>query len=466
MRLSRGKRLIPLALAVLVAACSSSAATPTPASVAPTPAPQATVAPAVTPAPTPAPATCTTLTVWAMPGSFSSSTSNQLITSFENAHPGCVVNYQVQQWNGIVAKLTTALASNNPPDVFEIGNTDAITFEAAGALADLTSSRAMLGGGTSNVSADPGQLWLASLNDASVLNGKLYAVPFYAGDRVLIYRTDLFKAANIDPTTITSKAKLIAAAQTLQTANKSVKDFSGLYLPGQNWYALMQMIWDNGGQIATQGSDGKWAGALETPASQKGIQDYVDYYKAGSTGPMNNDEANPPQYTLFAQGKIGMMICNGWEIGLSIGANGVVKTASQIGVLPIPSVNDGKTAPVFLGGSVIGIAKNSKNVPAALDFVAQLSQPQAENNMIGDGWIPNLKQFAANIPDTPANATLKVQASEAAAGSGFTPNAVGWAAVEANNPIKAMMTAILTGQMTVDQAAKDADSKINAVING
>jgi N,N'-diacetylchitobiose transport system substrate-binding protein len=61
--------------------------------------------------------------------------------------------------------------------------------------------------------------------------------------------------------------------------------------------------------------------------------------------------------------------------------------------------------------------------------------------------------------------TLKIQAAEAAAGSGFTPNAKGWAAVEANNPIKAMLTAILNGT-SVDEAAKAADLKINAVING
>ena len=464
MRMTRGTKLVPIALAALiVAGCSSSAATPTTAPA--TQGPAATQAAATT-APTAAPATCTTLTVWAMPGTFSNSTSNTLITNFETAHPGCVVNYQVQQWNGIVTKLTTALASNNPPDVMEIGNTDAITFEAAGALADLSSARAMLGGGTSNTSADAGQLWLASLNDASVLNGKLFAVPFYAGDRVLIYRTDLFKAANIDISTITSKDKLIAAAKTLQTANKSVTDFSGFYLPGQNWYALMQMIWDNGGQIATQGSDGKWAGALETPASEKGIQDYLDYYAAGSTGPKDKDEANPAQYTLFLQGKIGMMIGNGWEVGISYGATGVVKTADQVGTAPIPSTTDGKTVPVFLGGSVIGIAAKSKNIAAAEDFVAELSTPAGQNAMIGDGWIPSLKQFAANIPDTPANVTLKIQASEAASGSGFTPNATGWAAVEANNPIKAMMTAILTGQKTLDQAAKDADAAMNGVING
>jgi len=460
------KKLAPLAVAALLVAACSSSATPSPVAPQPTATqPAATQVAPATPTPTAAPATCTTLTVWIMNGSLTDAAASQLNTSFENAHPGCVVNYQVQQWNGIVNKLTTALASNNPPDVFEIGNTDAITFEAADALADLTSDRAALGGGTSNVSSDPGQAWLASLNDASMYNGKLMAVPFYAGDRVLVYRTDLFKTAGIDPTASTSKAKLIAPAQPLQAANKSVQVFSGLYLPGQNWYALMQMIWDEGGQIATQTS-GTWTAALESPASEKGIQDYVDYYKAGSTGPTNNDEANPNQDTLFQQGKIGMMIANGWEIGSSIGTTGVVTSASQVAAIPIPSVTDGKTVPVFLGGSVIGIAKNDKNMQAALDWVAQLSTPTGQNLEIGISEIPGVKTFAANIPKTPANATLLVAASEAAAASGFTPNAVGWAAVEANNPIKAMMTQILTGQATVDAAAKAADTQIDAVING
>jgi N,N'-diacetylchitobiose transport system substrate-binding protein len=460
-----GKKLALLAVVAMVAACSGTAATTAPSAAPASQAPVTSQAAATT-APTTAPATCTTLTVWAMPGSFTDAVASSLNTEFENAHPGCVVNYQVQQWDGIVNKLTTALASNNPPDVMEIGNTQAITFEAAGALLDLTGSRAALGGGTSNVSSDAGQLWLGSLNDASVLNGKLFAVPFYAGDRILLYRKDLFKTSNIDIATLTSKDKLIAAAKKLQADNATVKDFSGLYLPGQNWYAMMQMVWDQGGQIATQGSDGKWTGTLESAASQKGIQDYVDYYAAGSTGPKDNDEANPPEWTLFNQGKVGMMIANGWEAGLVVGKTGTVTSADQVGAAPIPSATDGKTVPVFLGGSVIGIAKNSKNAAAAIDWVAQLSSPAGQNLMVGEGWIPSLKQYAANIPDTPANVTLKIQASEAAAGSGFTPNATGWAAVEANNPIKAMLTSILTKQASVADAAKAADTKINAVING
>jgi N,N'-diacetylchitobiose transport system substrate-binding protein len=296
-------------------------------------------------------------------------------------------------------------------------------------------------------------------------NGKLYAVPFYAGDRVLIYRTDLFATSNIDPASITSKDKLIAAAKKLQADNAKVTDFSGFYLPGQNWYALIQMIWDEGGQIATQGSDGKWTAALESPAAQKGIQDYVDYYLAGSTGPKDNDEANPAESTVFQQGKVGMMYGTQWDVPA---LGGAITKASQIGVLPIPSVNDGKTVPVFLGGSVLGIAKNSKNQQAALDWVAQISAPIGQHTMIGEGWIPSLKSFASNIPDTGtfADAILKIQSAEAAAGSACTPNATGWAAVEANNPIKAMLTSILTNQATVADAATAADVKINAVING
>ncbi len=454
----RGSRFIPLAILAIVglAGCSSGATATPPAS-----------APASTPTPAPSVAAASpsassgTLTVWLMNGSLNDNTVVKLNTDFQMAHPGWTVNYQVQQWNGIVDKLTTALASNTPPDVVELGNTQAITFEAAGALMDLTSQRAALGGGTAN--SGDGQLFLDSLNSASVYQDKLFALPFYAGDRVLIYRKDMFTAAGIDPATITSKDKLIAAAKTLQEKNKSVKDFSGLYVAGQNWYSLLQNVWDRGGDLATS-ANGTWTSTLELAASMQGIQDYVDYYKAGSTGPKDNDEMNPPQYDLFHQGKVGMFIGNGWEIGSAIGTDGKL-TKDQVGVMAIPSATDGKTVPVFLGGSVLGVAAKSANQAQALDWLKQLTTDQGQQMLIANGWIPSLKSAAANIPDTPENAILKIQAGEAAAGSGFTPNDPRWAGVEANNPIKAMMTKILTGQASIADAAKEADQKINAVLN-
>lgn len=456
----KGLRSIPLAAAALlvVTACGGGGAT-----TAPTSAPSTGASVAPTAAASPSVAAGGELTVWLMNGSLTDENVAKLNEQFQAAHAGWTVNYQVQQWDGIVDKLTTSLASNTPPDVVELGNTQAITFEAAGALADLTASREALGGGTSNDNASPDQLFLDSLNSASVYDGKLYAVPFYAGDRVLIYRKDLFQAAGIDPATITSKDKLIAAAKKLQEANKDVVDFSGLYQAGQNWYALLQNIWDRGGELAVN-NGGTWDATLSSPESMQGIQDYVDYYNAGSTGPKDNDEMNPPEYDLFHQGKVGMFVGNGWEIGSAIGTDGAL-TADQVGVMAIPSATDGKTVPVFLGGSVLGVAAKSQNQQAAIDWISQLGTDAGQQILISNGWIPSLKAAAANIPDTPDNEILRIQAAEAAAGSGFTPNDPRWAGVEASNPIKAMLTKILTGQASIEEAAKAADEAIEAVLN-
>ncbi len=56
------------------------------------------------------------------------------IAEFNKIHPDVEVQFERQQWTGIVEKLTTALSSSDSPDVVEFGNTQAQTFEAAGAV--------------------------------------------------------------------------------------------------------------------------------------------------------------------------------------------------------------------------------------------------------------------------------------------------------------------------------------------
>ena len=440
------------AVAVVAGACNSAASpspsTTTPASVAPTTA--ASTAP-----------TARTLTVWLMNGSAPDDLVKALNTEFEAAHPGVTVKYEVQQWGGIVSRLNGALAAPQPPDVVETGNTQTSAYAAAGALADLTAKRADLGGGSSPDGSSAEELWLGGLNDSSMWNGKLYAVPFYAGNRIVIYNKDQFAAAGIDAASIKSKADLIAAAQKLKDANKSVADYSGLYIPGQNWYALLSMIWDHGGDVAKKEGD-QWKGALATPESQAGIQDYVDYFKAGSTGPADNDEQNPEQATVIANGKAGMMIANLWELGTAESKNAAIK--GKLGVFPIPSSNAGKTAPVFLGGSNLAIAAGSKNAELAYDWVKLLASEKYQKLMIAAGNVPNSKALASTA--TSANANLAVAAGAAAAGSKVTPNDPRWTAVEAGaNPLKDMLTKILTGKASIADAAAAADTEIAARMN-
>ena len=383
----RTKRFLGIGLMAMlvVSACSAGASPSAPASTAPG------ASPTTAPPAESQPAEARTLTVWLMNGSASDDLIKELNAEFEAAHPGVTVKYEVQQWNGIVSRLNGALAAPVPPDVVETGNTQTANYAAAGALADITAEREALGGGTSDQADSADEAWLGGLNDSSMWDGKLYAAPFYAGNRIVIYNKDQFAAANIDPASITSKDKLIEAAKTLQAANSSVADYSGLYIPGQNWYALMSFIEDRGGTIAVN-EGGTWKGKLDTPEAQAGIQDYVDYFKAGSTGPADNDEANPEQATVMAAGKAGMMIANLWELGYTESKDPAI--AGKLGVFKIPSGAGAESAPVFLGGSNLGIAAGSQNQDLALDYVKLLTGEKYQKVMIANGNVPNSKNLA------------------------------------------------------------------------
>ena len=93
------------------------------------------------------------------------------------------VNVQTQQWSGIGTKITTALSTSTPPDVVDLGNTDVASFAASGGLLDLTANQKEL---------EAGQTWLSGLEDPAVVGGKLYAVPSFAGDRVVLYNKTMW----------------------------------------------------------------------------------------------------------------------------------------------------------------------------------------------------------------------------------------------------------------------------------
>ena len=81
-------------------------------------------------------------------------------------------------------------------------------------------------------------------------------MPYYAGSRVVTYRTDLFKKAGIKLPT--STAAYAADAQKLM-AKSGKKGFSPVYIAGTDWYFAMGFVFDYGGGIAAQIS-GKWKG--------------------------------------------------------------------------------------------------------------------------------------------------------------------------------------------------------------
>ena len=138
--------------------------------------------------------------------------------AFQKDHPGVAVNVQYQTWGNHLQKFDATLAGGSTPDVIEMGNTEMTKYMAAGAFQDLTSEKGSLpNSGT----------WLEGLAASGRYGGKLYGVPYYAGSRVVTYRTDLFKKAGIKVPT--SLAQFTAAAKKLGRAEQAEGVLAGLH---------------------------------------------------------------------------------------------------------------------------------------------------------------------------------------------------------------------------------------------
>jgi N,N'-diacetylchitobiose transport system substrate-binding protein len=354
---------------------------------------------------------------------------------FQASHPGVTVNVQYQTWGNHLQKLDASLAGGNAPDVVEMGNTEMTKYMAAGAFQDLSSDKASIPNSST---------WLAGLAASGRYGGKLYGVPYYAGSRVVTYRADLFKKAGIKVPT--SLAQFTAGAKKLGAADDT-KAFSPVYIAGTDWYFAMSFVYDFGGKIATQVS-GKWKGLLSSPRSVQGLTAYKNFFTAASRASKTTDEAHPNPYDVYAQGNAASMVGPGWY-SCCVGD----KNKSLTKQFVMPSHTPGKAMPGFLGGSDLAVPVGAQK-SLAVDWIKAYTSTQSMTALRGIGNIPNTTSLLGN------SITEK-----AATQSWFVPTAKNWVNVENGNILRNMLAQILTGKLTVKQAAASADDNIASVLN-
>jgi len=358
---------------------------------------------------------------------------------FQKDNPGWTVDVQYQNWGDHLQKFDATLAGGNTPDVIEMGNTEMTKYMAAGAFADITSNKGQF---------DNSSNWLAGLAKSGMYRGRIYGVPYYAGSRVVTYRTDLFKKAGITKAP-TSLAQFQADAAKVAAKSKGLKGFTPLYLAGEDWYSALSFVFDYGGQIAYT-HKGKWVGALDSPQSVAGLAAYKNFFlttspKAAAT----LDEANPAPYTVYSQGRAAAILGPGW-FSCCTGTQYKSTTAQFV----MPSHTPGKPMPGFLGGSDLAVPAPSSHAAQAVQWIADFTSTQSEKGLEAKGNIPN----ATNLLGNSVN-------ERAAARSWFVPQAKHWVDVENGNILRTMLGQILSGKLTVKQAATVASANIAQTLN-
>ncbi|GAA2239868.1 sugar ABC transporter substrate-binding protein [Streptomyces amakusaensis] len=394
-----------------------------------------------------------TLTVWLM--NDAQSTWPEVVKAandeFKKKYPKVDVKVQYQLWADKTKKLDAALSGDKFPDVVELGNTETMTYILNGALGEVKDESKYANSDT----------WIKGLKDTCTYEGKLFCVPYYAGARVGIYNSEMFKESTGSDKLPATEADLIKALDKVQAKyGKDDKAFSALYLPGRYWYAAMSYVSAYGGQIAKydEGSK-KWESQLSTPEAQKGIQHFVDLVKKYNKADKTKDEQD--HANVMANEKTAVLYGNAWEAGSVTDSegngNGELKGKIHPVVMPGP---EGKPLPTFIGGSDLGVISKSKQQDLGEEWISMYTNEKNQEALTAKNTLPNntkqlepLKSKAETAPG--ANAVESAW---------FTPIAPGWAAIEKKEILEQMLLQIIRGTSVAD-ATKKADEEINALIN-
>ena len=393
-----------------------------------------------------------TVTVWLMNDAQKGwpDVVNQANARFEKA-TGAKVKVEWQDWSNYTTKLDSTFAGKTGvPDAIELGNTQTASYIAGGAFADLTKDKKNF---------ENSSTWLEGLTQSGTSpEGKLMAIPYYAGSRVVIYRKDIWDAAGVTtpPKTVD---ELWADLDKLKAANSSKSDFSAFYMPGKYWYAAMSFVYGTGGTIATS-KDGKWTGGLESAEAQKGLANWAKLAQDYSVGGATKDETD--QDATMAHGNVAAILGNGWEVGSILDPKtGDPSLKDKISTFPMPGLDDGKYTPSFLGGSDLAVPAKAGNAGLGAEWIKIYTDTESQK-MLAKFAIPN----TTSLLDVYEAASQANQSTgEAARYTWFVPNTPNWANVETNNVLQNMLESIATKKSSTADAAKVADPQIASTLN-
>jgi N,N'-diacetylchitobiose transport system substrate-binding protein len=390
-----------------------------------------------------------TLDVWIMEGTNPDAKPffKQVSAAFKK-ETGAELNVQYVPWADAHTKFVNAIAGGTTPDVAEVGTTWTPEFADAGALMDI-GDRVDQDGLREDL--------VPGLVEAGTVDGALYGMPWYAGVRAFVYRTDVFEKAGVQPPQ--SWDDLISVGEKIKSAEPKMITMP---VPGDSEYSVYPWIWGAGGQIATKQGD-TWTSTIDSPQAQEGISFYTDLaLDHGFSTPAATtwDEADVSD--AFSRGDAAMMISGSWTPGAIVEANPDLK--GKIGAFPIPG-QDGGVSPSFVGGSHLSIFQTTEEPDLAWQFVKMMTTGKFAK-LWGEqsGFFPGTKSLLEQVQQEsdPLVAPFAKQMAEGGASVPVTPL---YGQVQGKKTVSAMVQSILSGDASVDEATSQAAQEMDEIFS-
>ena len=259
------------------------------------------------------------------------SLDQRTIDAFKAHYPDIDILYEPNPGAQYEEKILTALAADEPPDVFLLDSKLVPTFTNKKVLLDLSAF-------VKDLNIDTTQ-WFSKVTNIGRRGSALYAFPKGFTPLMMYYNKRLFREAHLPfPSASWTWEDYLSIARTLTRdtdGDRSVDQYGTAF--SNYYYFWIVWVWSAGGDVVDP-SGTRATSYLNAPGSESALQFLIDLqltsHVAPSTGSWVQSEKTGSNVQLFANGKIAMMIDGHWRMPRFLAQ--MESGHLEIGVAPLP----------------------------------------------------------------------------------------------------------------------------------
>lgn len=302
-----------------------------------------------------------TLKFWAM-GSEAEQIS-KILPEFEKRFPDIKVKVQQIPWTAAQEKLITAFASDNTPDICQLGNTWIPQFASLNAITSLDSF-------ISKSEIIKPDKFFSGIWETNIIDGKVYGIPWYVDTRLMFYRKDVFERAGFNSPPKNWNELYNLCKQIKET--QKTKDKFPIFIPTNEWNSFIIFGLQAGAKLL---KDENTRGNFSSKEFKEAFDFLIRFHKENLTpfGMMqvtNVYQAMAEEYiSIYFSGPWNIPEFKKWMTG---------DLADKWATAPMPGYKDEYPGISLAGGSSLVIFNNSKYKNEVWKLIEFLSEPEIQ----------------------------------------------------------------------------------------
>ena len=372
----------------------------------------------------------------------------KLVPEFEKENPRIKIDVQQIPWNAAQEKLVTAFASDNTPDICQLGNTWIPQFSSLHAIIALDDFVAK----SKTIKKEN---YFAGIWDTNVMDSIVYGIPWYIDTRVMFYRKDVFDEVGYkNPPR--SWSELLDLCEKIKALYPN-EDKYAIYLPTNEWAPFIIFALQNHALLL---KDNNSLGNFSSKEFKEAFE-FADKFHKENLAPLGISQVTNV-YQAFAEKYFSIYISGPWNINeFKKWMTGDL--ADKWSTAPMPSkYGDHYPGISLAGGSSLVIFKNSGHKDEAWKFIEFLSQISTQLEFYHLLYnLPAVKEAwkDSSLADDKYIKAFYEQFENVVA----TPKVPEWEQI-AFDKVQQYAEIVVRGAMPVDEALTNLDKDVNQIL--